>query len=399
MDKLSSDVVQDFSAMILGEKQVEKPKTIYGYVVERNGEKYVQIDGSDLLTPMNVAVEVEDGDRVLLQLEHREVIAIGNITSPASARTAKNFMKLTENGLMVGKLDEEGVPEGSYTLMNWDRFLICDKNGRVLASFDSSEINFGNKATFGEDGVTLRDGEGRVIATFKRDGVNFDNKAVFNTDGVELKDGSNNTIAKFTKDSISFMGKAVFGQNGVVFYDQSGNVISEISSDAIKLGKVNATIELGKDAIGNAICKIGTDNISFNANVVSLSSKKQLNLYAYKNSLNYSVLSMGFDDNIDQTPRFQLWGYANGYQNWDMTLNKDGVWFGNYHGSNRLYMNNKLVGLDEWYYRKEDSNLRYPTFSYIEEEYTTKKYVNDNVSNLKDDIFTLEARIKALEER
>lgn len=61
-------------------------KTMMGTIVEYDGSNYVQIDGSELLTPYTSTTDVQNGDRVTVTIEDHSAIVTGNTTSPA-ART------------------------------------------------------------------------------------------------------------------------------------------------------------------------------------------------------------------------------------------------------------------------------------------------------------------------
>lgn len=394
MSDLPNNLVDDFALTVIGEETVGKTKTIYGTAVVRGTQKYVIIDGTNFETPVNEAVEIEDGDRLLLELEHREVTAIGNITAPASARTASGYMKLTDDGLMVGKLDKEGNPESSYTLMKWDSFCICDKNAGVLAEFSSSRIRFGNKAEFGEDGVKLNDGSGANIATFTRDGINFQNKAVFDTNGVSLKNGSNVDIAKFTSaglelfnntgkqianftgTGITFGDLATFSPSGITFGDKASFTPTELS-----LGANESTVKLGKDGSGNPILTISKDWISANSNEMTFSAKRTVNLYVNYDSNNYVYLHMYLQNN--NTPKIDIWGNVGGITAWSMYLHQQGVEYNTNLGAGSFKMDGSKLAKESYVdsktspiyksngtvniytkdevYNKSESNERYAT--------------------------------------
>lgn len=133
-------------------KEVVKRKTsgntdtkIYGTIEEVNGKKYIHIDGSIGLTPVAEANEAIVGDRVIATIKDRNVIVTGNITSPASARTATNYMKLDpeKGGLVVGDL-KDGDPSGGYTLMTGHSYEIYDDSGKKVGSFSTNDVILGD---------------------------------------------------------------------------------------------------------------------------------------------------------------------------------------------------------------------------------------------------------------
>ena len=118
-----------------------KAETVaYGTVVVQGDETYVRLDGSDNLTPVAKAMDAVDGDRVVVSIRNHNAVITGNISSPASARTASSYMKLTEDGLAVGELDEDGEPVGTYSLIGSGMYRIVDENGNTVALFSDGKI-------------------------------------------------------------------------------------------------------------------------------------------------------------------------------------------------------------------------------------------------------------------
>lgn len=83
---LSSDLL---SQLVKATKPVEtKPAegTLYGTTVDQNGELYVQLDGSDVLTPVASTVKMKSGERVIVSIKNHTAVVTGNLTIQ-SART------------------------------------------------------------------------------------------------------------------------------------------------------------------------------------------------------------------------------------------------------------------------------------------------------------------------
>lgn len=87
---LSYDLISEF-VKITNDKQ-EKPKegTVYATVVGSGNEKYVKIDGSNLLTPMDTTTDIEDGERVTVMIKDHKATVTGNITSPSVSSNTVN---------------------------------------------------------------------------------------------------------------------------------------------------------------------------------------------------------------------------------------------------------------------------------------------------------------------
>ena len=84
--ELSSELVSQFVKATTVEEKPISEETVYGKIVEYNGSKYVQLDGSDLLTPISSTADAQPGERVTVMIKNHTATVTGNISSP-SART------------------------------------------------------------------------------------------------------------------------------------------------------------------------------------------------------------------------------------------------------------------------------------------------------------------------
>lgn len=84
--ELSSDLVSQFAKLVNGDKKDQTETTVYGTTVEHNGRMFVQIDGSELLTPVTTTTDMKADERVTVMLKNHTATVTGNLSSPA-ART------------------------------------------------------------------------------------------------------------------------------------------------------------------------------------------------------------------------------------------------------------------------------------------------------------------------
>lgn len=89
--------------------------TVYGTTVSHNGNLYVQIDGSDVLTPVASTVKMKSGERVMVQIKDHSAVVTGNLTTQ-SARSddvddivneIAEFEIIIADKVSVGDLDAE----------------------------------------------------------------------------------------------------------------------------------------------------------------------------------------------------------------------------------------------------------------------------------------------------
>lgn len=85
---LSDELISKFvkTVTINDSNNTKKEETIYGTTVKYDEKLYVQLDGSDLLTPVSSTTDVKAGERVIVLIKNHAAIVTGNLTSP-SART------------------------------------------------------------------------------------------------------------------------------------------------------------------------------------------------------------------------------------------------------------------------------------------------------------------------
>ena len=84
---LSSELISQFVKATKDDSRKDNNEsTVYGTVKEYNGKKYVQLDGSDLLTPISSTTDTKADERVTVMIKNHTATVTGNISSPA-ART------------------------------------------------------------------------------------------------------------------------------------------------------------------------------------------------------------------------------------------------------------------------------------------------------------------------
>lgn len=83
---LSNELISQLAKTTKADKSVKTETTVYGTTVEYNGTIWVQLDGSELLTPISTTADTKAGERVIVMIKDHTATITGNLTSP-SART------------------------------------------------------------------------------------------------------------------------------------------------------------------------------------------------------------------------------------------------------------------------------------------------------------------------
>lgn len=101
---LSNDLISQFAKITKDDKKKNSEQTVYGTVVDYNGEKYLKIDGSDLLTPISSTTRANNDERVTAMIKNHTVTVTGNLTSPAarSGDVETIGSKITEFEVAIG---------------------------------------------------------------------------------------------------------------------------------------------------------------------------------------------------------------------------------------------------------------------------------------------------------
>lgn len=81
---LSADLISQFVKATNDTKKENSETTVYGTIVKYADRFYVQLDGSDQLTPYENTTDVAEGDRVTVRIKNHTATVNGNLKSPAA---------------------------------------------------------------------------------------------------------------------------------------------------------------------------------------------------------------------------------------------------------------------------------------------------------------------------
>ena len=82
--ELSKVIIDDFAKVTNDDRHISQNTTFYGTIKVNGDKNYVQLDGSDLLTPCSSSVNVKDGERVMVVVGGHGAVVTGNMSSPAA---------------------------------------------------------------------------------------------------------------------------------------------------------------------------------------------------------------------------------------------------------------------------------------------------------------------------
>lgn len=115
---LSSELVSQFAKLASNKPKEEKESTVYGTTVIQNGNKYVKLDGSELLTPASFTTNIADGERVTVLIKNHMAVVTGNITSPAARTSEVEEVGNEVKALNAAKANIEDLEAANASIAN-----------------------------------------------------------------------------------------------------------------------------------------------------------------------------------------------------------------------------------------------------------------------------------------
>lgn len=293
---LSSELVSQFAKLASNKPKEEKESTAYGTTVIQNGNKYVKLDGSELLTPASFTTNIADGERVTVLIKNHMAIVTGNITSPA-ARTSEveevgdkvdaasvAVKNLTADNIKVNQKLE--AQEGDIKNLTADNVTI---NGTLSAQ----EASIGNlKAENATISGKLEAAEGN-ISNLQADNVTINKSLTAAKASIEdlntKKLSADQADIKYANIDFTNIGKAAIEN----FYATSGIIKDLVIGDTSVTGRLVGVTIIG-DLIEGGTVKAdklvvkGSDGLFYKLNTDGISITAEQTDY---NSLNGSILT------------------------------------------------------------------------------------------------------------
>ena len=111
---LTQDLINQF-AKLTNNNEKKKEVTVKGTYKMINNEEFVQIDGSDIWTPVTSTVEAKDGERVNVMIKDHTATITGNISSPSARTKSVQDLKdeVDEYGNTIQQLDNSIKQQGN----------------------------------------------------------------------------------------------------------------------------------------------------------------------------------------------------------------------------------------------------------------------------------------------
>ena len=293
---LSSELVSQFAKLASNKPKEEKESTVYGTTVIQNGNKYVKLDGSELLTPASFTTNIADGERVTVLIKNHMAIVTGNITSPAArtseveevgdkADAAEAAVKnLTADNLKVNQRLE--AQEGSIKNLKAE-------NATITGKLNAAE---GNISSLKAENVTitgkLNAAEGN-ISNLQSDNVTINESLTAAKASIEdlntKKLSADQADIKYANIDFTNIGKAAMEY----LYSKSGLIENVIVGDEEITGTlagvtIKGDLIEGNTVIADKLVIKGSDGLYYKLNTDGVKIEKEQTDY---NSLNGSIIT------------------------------------------------------------------------------------------------------------
>ena len=299
---LSSSLISQFAKVTKNEKKTNTESTVYGKVVKYDGKTWVQIDGSDRLTPVSSTADTEDGERVTVLIKDHSATITGNASSP-SARTdtvKEQGSKINEFDIIVSyKVSTEDLEAAYATIESLKAITAKLENAEIInAEIERLEAKFAEldyvkagdvealnaeienlRATFGEFGsISTEDLEAANAEIDNLKGYTADFTYVSadvlqamkaNIDDLEVKKlSAEQADLKYAQIDFGNIGEAaiekLFAESGIIkdLVVSGGHITGELVGVTIK----GDLIEAGTVKADKLVVK-GSDGIYYKLNV------------------------------------------------------------------------------------------------------------------------------------
>ena len=258
---LSKDVMSQFAKAMVP-KQESKEATLNATYKKIDGKEYVQLDGSDILTPVTSSVVAETDDRVKVIIKDHAATVIGNITSPSARNKDLNTLKDTvdENGNTIKRMDtviqqqQTSINQMDTKINQHDVLInqhdtVINQHGDTISSINNTIISQGNSIEANHNAIIAQGNELDIM----NDTITSHGNSITSM---------NNTLQQHD-NRITQNSNTITQQGNTI--TQQGNKITEIDNTVKTQG--NTIV-----AQGNAIDAHGTLLTTHNSQITILNS-------------------------------------------------------------------------------------------------------------------------------
>ena len=259
---LSHEVVSQFAKLVDNKPKKDEGVTVKGTYKIIGDIEYVQLDGSDVLTPVESTVEAKTGERVQVLIKDHFATVTGNISSPAAR--SKDVKDLADT------VDEQG-----NTIQQMDNTIIQQGNSIIQMNTSINQ----HETTINQHD-TLINQQGDKIISLNNTVISQGNAIEANNNAIIAQ---GNTIDEMN-DTITSHGNSITSMNNTIQQhdnkiNQNSNTISQqgntINQQGNKITEIDNTVKTQGNTIvaqGNTIDAHGTQLTTHGSQITILNS-------------------------------------------------------------------------------------------------------------------------------
>lgn len=259
---LSHEVISQFAKLVDNKPKKDEGVTVKGTYKIIGNIEYVQLDGSDVLTPVESTVEAKTGERVQVLIKDHFATVTGNISSPAAR--SKDVKDLADT------VDEQG-----NTIQQMDNTIIQQGNSIIQMNTSINQ----HETTINQHDTKINQQSDQIVSinnTIISQGNSIEaNHNAIIAQGNEI-DVMNNTITSHG-NSITSMNNTIQQHDNKI--NQNSNTISQqgntITQQGNKITEIDNTVKSQGNTIvaqGNTIDAHGTQLTTHGSQITILNS-------------------------------------------------------------------------------------------------------------------------------
>ena len=259
---LSHEVVSQFAKLVDNKPKKDEGVTVKGTYKIIGDIEYVQLDGSDVLTPVESTVEAKTGERVQVLIKDHFATVTGNISSPAAR--SKDVKDLADT------VDEQG-----NTIQQMDNTIIQQGNSIIQMNTSINQ----HETTINQHDTVINQ-QGDQIVSINNTIISQGNSIEANHNAI-IAQGNEIDIMN---DTITSHGNSITSMNNTIQQhgnkiDQNSNTISQqgntIKQQGNKITEIDNTVKTQGNTIvaqGNTIDAHETKLTTHNSQITILNS-------------------------------------------------------------------------------------------------------------------------------
>lgn len=259
---LSHEVISQFAKLVDNKPKKDEGVTVKGTYKIIGDIEYVQLDGSDVLTPVESTVEAKTGERVQVLIKDHFATVTGNISSPAAR--SKDVKDLADT------VDEQG-----NTIQQMDNTIIQQGNSIIQMNTSINQ----HETTINQHDTKINQ-QGDQIVSINNTIISQGNSIEANHNAI-IAQGNEIDIMN---DTITSHGNSITSMNNTIQQhgnkiDQNSNTISQqgntINQQGNKITEIDNTVKTQGNTIvaqGNTIDAHGTQLTTHGSQITILNS-------------------------------------------------------------------------------------------------------------------------------